>query len=682
MTSEPKDGNIDKGYYPGKAMTFPMPADLLVLVQARKLAASPDNKLEELTLCVCQDPVLVVELFKAANSVSIGAKNSLTSIQAAITRLGTAKTLACLDELGERSSFENQEVNRWFEIHRSRGKRTAIIGRMLGQLLAKSFANECQLGGLLSAVGDMLAVLYLEKKYIDIANKNTSATVNYKLAQEHNINTSLIGPEYLVRNGVPQDLVASIEGATSNSKDSKFVALKPIVSAALELVDAFDSGRWDKFAPGRTLPSKSTVRLLQFSDDRHYTRLYERSSEYLFAVRTLEHKQKAAGNQLIEAAKAELAKYRGVLPAGVFAESPAEDQSNKQNNQDSSYATIASIPQEEPESLWSVNYQKKEEHDQGSYQENDEAESGSASNELGYNQTKNKPGSSFIDNSYKVPKSQYIEEQETPKFSNKGYYDEAPSTLVNPQDSSSTQQEKDAPNYQKETTSSQGKKSPKSAQESNKGRKKDVTENKQQVTQQSQNESKPTGANQAVPNLAPTAQRNVHPSKLIALEKAAETILAMSERMDAAKNSEELLATILISLVDDGPFEKTALVVISEDRRNGLVVAARGPNIGNGQRLILDDPLSPLSQCLSKIQSFGKEESSTSPFGSKTFAVAPIDADHATPVALYADCGNEGSITFEARRIFRTVVTLINEKLKTLPGGIPNEIDPEQPPAS
>ncbi|MEZ4753703.1 MAG: hypothetical protein R3A13_05255 [Bdellovibrionota bacterium] len=66
---------------------------------------------------------------------------------------------------------------------------------------------------------------------------------------------------------------------------------------------------------------------------------------------------------------------------------------------------------------------------------------------------------------------------------------------------------------------------------------------------------------------------------------------------------------------------------------------------------------------------------SLQPFGSKAFALSPIDADHDTPVALYADCGVDGSITFEARRIFRTVVEIHNQKLPSLPGGIPVELN-------
>jgi len=114
--------------------------------------------------------------------------------------------------------------------------------------------------------------------------------------------------------------------------------------------------------------------------------------------------------------------------------------------------------------------------------------------------------------------------------------------------------------------------------------------------------------------------------------------------------------------------------VVSKDRKTAIVVACRGPTFGGGQTLQLDDPLNPLAQCLSKVQSFGRKNNNISPFGSKAFAVSPIDADHDTPVALYADCGENGALTFESRRIFRNVVEILNQKLPTLPGGIPVEI--------
>ncbi|MCB0338608.1 MAG: hypothetical protein KDD53_03340, partial [Bdellovibrionales bacterium] len=143
---------------------------------------------------------------------------------------------------------------------------------------------------------------------------------------------------------------------------------------------------------------------------------------------------------------------------------------------------------------------------------------------------------------------------------------------------------------------------------------------------------------------------------------------------DEAKNSEQLLSDLLQKLIDEGPFVRTALIVVSKERDNAIVVASRGPDIGNGQKLVLDDPLSPLAKCFSKVQSFGSSRSTSSPWGSKAFALSPIDVDHSTPVALYADCGDERGLPFEARRIFRNMVDLLNQKLPQIPGGIPVEI--------
>ena len=164
------------------------------------------------------------------------------------------------------------------------------------------------------------------------------------------------------------------------------------------------------------------------------------------------------------------------------------------------------------------------------------------------------------------------------------------------------------------------------------------------------------------------------PPRTIHTKKGSEFLNSMHDVLDQATTSEELLAQVIGKLIKPGPFEKAALVVVSKDRRSAIVVACRGPTFVSGQTIELDDPLNPLALCLSKVQSFGSKESGASPFGSKAFAVAPIDADHDTPVALYADCGEDGALTFEARRIFRNVVDILNEKLPTLPGGIPIEL--------
>lgn len=172
-------------------------------------------------------------------------------------------------------------------------------------------------------------------------------------------------------------------------------------------------------------------------------------------------------------------------------------------------------------------------------------------------------------------------------------------------------------------------------------------------------------AERAVPLVAPPPLRTSAGNAFIS---------SVTQELEKATSGEELLRGILSILTDSGPFEKSALIVVSKDRKNAIVVAARGPSITCGQVLTLSDPLSPLAQCFSKVQSFGNKSGEESPWGSKAFALSPIDADHETPVALYADCGNEGSLTFEARRVFRGVVDILNQKLPTIPGGIPVEV--------
>ncbi len=157
------------------------------------------------------------------------------------------------------------------------------------------------------------------------------------------------------------------------------------------------------------------------------------------------------------------------------------------------------------------------------------------------------------------------------------------------------------------------------------------------------------------------------------LKKANTLIQETKFIFDNTTTSEDAITKILDILVNDGGFKRAAIVVVSEDKKSALVVCARG-SAKLGQRIPITDELSPLVQCFSKLQSFGNKESQNSPFNSASYALSPIDVDHSTPVSLYADCGKNTPLTFEARRVFRNVVDILNQKLPTLLGGIPIEI--------
>jgi len=524
-----------------------LPPDMAVLHEARRLISEANLRVEDLSICISQDPAIVIEFLKTANAMYFSAgRPPISTTQTAIVRLGSEVVLDILEKLKQRPEITDDDVQYWIELHRGRCRRVSIVATIISEVIAKQLSDDCQAVGVLMHVGDMLAVLHFGSRYVQLAEELSRTGINYRLIQDHKFDVEAIGVNYLRRNGVPENLLFAIE-RDSVSRAPERALMKPICMSASEMVDAFDAGRWEKIAPGKKIPPRSAIRLLGMSDTQ-YLRIYERVSEFLFGYRTLEErKAKEAARSKVEEA------FRDVGAA----ESTALEDEIQNLLRGSGPAPEVAAPQ---------------------------------------------PA---------VPTST------------------ASSTQVEAID----------------------------------------------VYMPGHLPAATFGLKTSVPS-APRQKRSdtVKVVPQLRTKKGNAVVGAVSDAIQDATRSEDLLRSLLSMLVDGGPFEKTALLVVSKDRRSALVVAARGPAVSTGQVIHLNDPLSPIAQCFSRVQSFGNKESECSPFGSKSFAVAPVDADHETPVALYADCGNNGSIGFEARRVFRNVVELLNAKLPQIPGGIPIEL--------
>ncbi|MCB0317182.1 MAG: HDOD domain-containing protein [Bdellovibrionales bacterium] len=524
----------------------------IIWQEARKLISDKNIRVEDLATCCAQDPVLVIELLKSANAMffSVG-RSPITSAKVAIVRLGSDTVLSIFEKINERVQVDDEDVLHWIEHHRSRCQRTSIIARVFAEAIARTLADDAQAAGLLLNIGEMLATQHLGRQYVELAEELKRSGVNYRLSNDFKFDVEKMGATYLRRNGIPEALLFAIDRDAMNRSQERAV-LRPLVQAASELVEAFDNNRWEKLAPGKNLPSKSAIRLLQL-DEGQYLKIYERASEYLFSARLLEekNKQKAISNNFDD--------NSSPIAVGL--------------------SSVQEALQDEIFDLLGGGSEEKSE------------------------QKENAPTSNAV-----RPSTQITEIQ---------------AELIDPSD--------------------QFKLSPKNK------------------------------AEKTAPRANKPAQQIVAPA-LATRGKGTKIVSDLANLIEDASSSEEVITNILAKLVDQGPFEKTALIVVSKDRKNAIVVASRGPGMGNGLKLELKDPLSPLAKCFSKVQSFGNKSNEASPFGSKAFALSPIDADHETPVALYADCGNDASITFEARRIFRTVVDILNRRLPSLPGGIPVEL--------
>lgn len=552
------DGSPDAIRTSGGPFAVQFPPDLPVWTEARKLVSDKNTRVEDLATICLQDPVIVIELLRVSNAMFFsGGRSPITSVRTAIIRLGSDVVLEHLDKLQDRVPFEAEDVQHWFEVHRSRCKRTAILARILAEAQARQLADDCQAAGLLMHIGDMLAVAYFKEEYVKLSEEHSRSGLNFRLTQDKKFDVERMGLTYLRRSGIPEALLFAIDREARAPRPDR-APMKPLCFSASEMVEAFDANRWDKLAPGKTLPPKSAVRTLSLSDPQ-YLKIYERASEYLFSARLAEERKK-----------------QGLPPEGPPAETLA--------------TTPSSVVATEEDSGFE-----------------------SEISNLIHNRSESSENDSEADEAPTAP---------TPQAKQETKVSSVPSALDSANDPFSLM------------------------------------------------------VSRAERKTVPRVTRSEPAMKPPPLHTAKGTAVVndITSGFEKASTSEELLAALLETLVDRGPFEKSALIVVSKDRKNAVVVAARGPGIGNGQKLSLDDPLSPLAQCFSRVRSFTTAEKGCSPWGSKAYALSPIDADHSTPVALYADCGNDGALTFEARRVFRSVVAMLNQKLPTIPGGIPVEL--------
>jgi HD-like signal output (HDOD) protein len=545
------------------------PAQPLIWQECRRLAGDKNVRVEDLAAAANQDPVIVIELLKVANALFFsGGRQSITSVKTAIIRLGSDVLVETLNQIADRNQIQEEKISHWFETHRSRCRRASIIARMLGEILAKTLADDCQASALFLYLGEMLAVTHLGDAYVDIAERVPRNSINYRLAQDHKFDVERATIAYLQRQGIPEGLVFAVD-RESSAKSKERAIMKPICFAAAEMVDAFENNRWEKLAPGRQISGKSTIRVLPLSESQ-YLKMYERATEFLHADKVLEVKRRE-----------------------LTALNPHTDISK--------FATEAPAPAPTPV-----------------------AESAPIS----------------LDDEIAL----ILETSKSPQ--------PPPPPRAAPPTTLKRSSPIDAPKVPTKI-------------------KEIPTDSLDTGDQFSFAKSKETV--RVVRQTEPPKIRKAPPE--VVSKRGAQMVSNISDMFNSAETSEQLLSDLLAMLVDKGPFEKSALIVVSKNKKTAIVVASRGPMIGTGQRLDISDPLNPLAQCFSKVQSFGNKESELSPFGSKSFALSPINADHETPVALYADCGNDKAITFEARRVFRTVVEILNDRLPQIPGGIPVELE-------
>jgi HD-like signal output (HDOD) protein len=589
----PQLSERDEGFV-GSPLNRVFPCDLVVAKEASQKALTPELRVEEIAQTVLRDPVIVLELMRAANALLVrDGRPATTTVTGALIRLGSQLVHDTIKAVMERPQIEDLAVNKAFEIHRERGRKAGIVCRIIADLRAKKFSEDCHTVGVFCSLGEMLAALHLQQSYVQLQCLKNFFNINYRLSQDHHFDVERMRVLYLKRHGVPEDLVFAVDrDGTCKSKER--AVLKPICFAAMELIEAFETDRWEKYAPGKTLSSKSTVKRLTLTDAQ-YAKLYERLTEYLNG------KPAQISPLPIEAPQ---------LEATQEPEAPIT-----------------------PEEI-----QLHVEHEE-------------VATEPGTNEA-----DTFLD--------ELDEDELLPEKTAKENPDSDEDDLLNDDDDTldDLDDDDDLDNDNLDDLSS-APREPTS---------KVVGPFCHLSTADLIAFRSPRGNDQP-PHSAPTISP---PSRQ--QPKSDEAIIeSFRSLIDSATTTTEALSQVLNALVKtydkDSLFSHSAIIVVSEDRKTAHVVATDGSPSDNETILSLEDPLSPLARCFSKVQSFGTRASASSPWNAKAFALSPISANHATPIALYADCGASGSISFQARRVFRKVVDILNQRLPSLPGEVPND---------
>ena len=257
-----------------------LPLDPTILQQVINLMKDDKGNTHEMVALAQQDPVLVMDLLRLANSALTNeTREPITSIQLAFVRLGASQAVGELEKLFSREAVVGETPIYYFERHRKRGKLVGLTSRALAETIAPTLVDDAQSAGLLSCIGDLLATVLYGDKFHDFGERLPLASLRYKISTKLNFDSEKSGANYLRFYGIPQRLISALDEDASFSETSKAI-LRPICFGAHEIVVAHERGRLEKYQPDSTLPANSSLRLLGIKEPQ-YKEFFSKACKHL-----------------------------------------------------------------------------------------------------------------------------------------------------------------------------------------------------------------------------------------------------------------------------------------------------------------------------------------------------------------------------------------------------------------
>lgn len=558
-----------------------LPAESRILREARKLAEDKNARISILADVLAGDPVLTLELLRFANA-GAGERQGIASAPRAVVRLGSEAVIELLDQIADRSELLEPSVFAAFESLRDSAVRVSGIALRMAQVISRELCESAQTAGLLSYTGHMIACIYMGEQYAEIAESQKRSTLAYRVQQLRGFDLHEVMLDYLRQNSVPESLMYAFDRELK-CKTPLQSSLRFIVASAVEIGDAFENGKLDRYSPGKTLPSTSSLRLIKASEQQ-YRNMFEAIDEFL--------NPKEPEEELVAVAKPALPPQSPQINDEEEHQNldapPSTDEPSAEQSLENSSAKQASEPMSPLDELLTTGQVSIPEAPKNKEMESYSSERAYTINRSGFDRSNVKARPTLV-----LGKRGFA-----------GYDPDAqPTNFI---------------------------------------------------------DSEPEEIARETETLSEEAQ------KVVGL---------ISSLCQQSENSQDLLLRLMNMLISEATFDRAALITLKGHRQTADIHTAIGDGFVDGAEITVKDPLSPLSLCLNQIKSFNVKNFSDdiAPFGVSSYAISPIRVKHSEPVVLYADCGEDRPLAFEARKMFRLVVGLLNRTLPGMEGGLPEK---------
>lgn len=247
--------------------------DKEILESAISLASDKNVRISKLSDMILKDPVITLEILSCANSLS-NEKASISAVQTGVIRIGSSQLIELLQNLKTRIKEDlDPDVSVEYSSLRRLGERATIVSEILSSHLQRDIIELTQTCALLSYIGPMILCHYFDREYLEVAHLRKRNALNYRMQSKYGFNYNEAYLTYLKARNLPSEIFFAFD------KELKCVtsaqsSLRFIIESAIEIVEAYEDGKFIKYVPGVELPPKSALRLLKINEAQYAT-IYE-----------------------------------------------------------------------------------------------------------------------------------------------------------------------------------------------------------------------------------------------------------------------------------------------------------------------------------------------------------------------------------------------------------------------